>query len=363
MHRPGVVGDGDPSTATHGSIGAEAEAGQLQRLGHRGAGRHRFIRPGAADHRYALPCQQAGERTEPGPDLAHAAGGTRGQRREHHVARDPRRIAARCRNQGRPRCRPVRVGQPQPETRRRRPRQREGGGRIGGIGRRRAARRRRAAGHGAAGRGGVDHGAIADARREPGVRLAGQSPEHLDFVQLGHPSDRAAEQRRAPLVALAERRDPCQPEGRRARQRIGQQQPVAKAARTQHANRGPQPRGKAQHGPRMAGEQIPCPAAPRQRRLETGRLEGLQRRQRHADIADPVRQADQQLHRSEAQCRAAGSAWSSHSIQCRTGVSVPDCRWVRQPMLADRIMSGAGADRWPSLRSRNCTDRAGCSTE
>ncbi len=51
------------------------------------------------------------------------------------------------------------------------------------------------------------------------------------------------------------------------------------------------------------------------------------------------------------------SASSSTSTQCRTGVPVPLCRWVMQPMLAERIMSGGCSPKasfsTPSLRSRS----------
>ena len=49
----------------------------------------------------------------------------------------------------------------------------------------------------------------------------------------------------------------------------------------------------------------------------------------------------------------AAMAASSTSTQCCTGVLVPLCRWVIQPILADTITSLFTAAKWPSLRSRN----------
>lgn len=40
--------------------------------------------------------------------------------------------------------------------------------------------------------------------------------------------------------------------------------------------------------------------------------------------------------------------------QWRTGVSVPLCKWVMQPMLAEVITVGSNAPKWLSLRSRSC---------
>ncbi len=57
------------------------------------------------------------------------------------------------------------------------------------------------------------------------------------------------------------------------------------------------------------------------------------------------------------------SASSSTCTQWRTGVSVPLCRCVMQPMLAEVMTVGSSACRWPSLRSRSCLDSSGCSTE
>ena len=50
--------------------------------------------------------------------------------------------------------------------------------------------------------------------------------------------------------------------------------------------------------------------------------------------------------------QAVAMAASSTSTQCLTGVPVPLCRWVMQPMLADTMVCGCSACRWPSLRSR-----------
>ena len=47
------------------------------------------------------------------------------------------------------------------------------------------------------------------------------------------------------------------------------------------------------------------------------------------------------------------SAVSSTSTQWRTGVSVPLCKWVMQPILALQMPRGCSACRLPSLRSRN----------
>ena len=44
---------------------------------------------------------------------------------------------------------------------------------------------------------------------------------------------------------------------------------------------------------------------------------------------------------------------SSSSTQCRTGVAVPLCKWVMQPMLAETIVSGFISPRLASLRSRS----------
>ena len=61
--------------------------------------------------------------------------------------------------------------------------------------------------------------------------------------------------------------------------------------------------------------------------------------------------------------RHRASASSTTSIQCRTGVAVPLCRCVMQPMLAETMVSGASSSRWPSLRSRSAVASVGCSTE
>lgn len=57
------------------------------------------------------------------------------------------------------------------------------------------------------------------------------------------------------------------------------------------------------------------------------------------------------------------SAPSSTCTQWRTGVAVPLCRCVMQPMLAEVMTVGSSACRFPSLRSRSCLDSSGCSTE
>jgi len=54
-------------------------------------------------------------------------------------------------------------------------------------------------------------------------------------------------------------------------------------------------------------------------------------------------------HASTQACRAS----SSTSTQCLTGVAVPLCRWVMQPMLALTMTSGCSASRCPTLRSRS----------
>ncbi len=56
---------------------------------------------------------------------------------------------------------------------------------------------------------------------------------------------------------------------------------------------------------------------------------------------------------------------STSSIQCRTGVAVPDCKCEMQPMLADTMAHGSGcaAASAASLRSRNWVAITGCSTE
>ena len=70
----------------------------------------------------------------------------------------------------------------------------------------------------------------------------------------------------------------------------------------------------------------------------------------------------------------AGSSYfcsnsSTSSIQCVTGVSVPACRCVMQPMLAETIRAGRVPStgyfscRWPSLRSRSVPAMPGFSTE
>ena len=46
-------------------------------------------------------------------------------------------------------------------------------------------------------------------------------------------------------------------------------------------------------------------------------------------------------------------AASSNSTQCFTGVCVPLCKWVMQPMLAETMTSGFISFRFPSLRSRS----------
>ena len=56
---------------------------------------------------------------------------------------------------------------------------------------------------------------------------------------------------------------------------------------------------------------------------------------------------------SRAQQLLFNSASSSTSTQCRTGVAVPLCRCVMQPMLAEMIACGCSSPRWPSLRSRS----------
>ena len=61
--------------------------------------------------------------------------------------------------------------------------------------------------------------------------------------------------------------------------------------------------------------------------------------------------------------QAGVSASSNNSTQWRTGVSVPLCKWVMQPMLADTISCGASSARCPSLRSRSSYDSLGLSTE
>ena len=46
------------------------------------------------------------------------------------------------------------------------------------------------------------------------------------------------------------------------------------------------------------------------------------------------------------------NAASNNSIQCLTGVSVPDCKCVRHTIFPDTIMSGCVACKLPSLLSR-----------
>ena len=58
---------------------------------------------------------------------------------------------------------------------------------------------------------------------------------------------------------------------------------------------------------------------------------------------------------------------SSTSTQCRTGMLVPACRWLMQPMLAERMAAGGlssvKASPGPSLRLRSCCEISACSTE
>lgn len=51
--------------------------------------------------------------------------------------------------------------------------------------------------------------------------------------------------------------------------------------------------------------------------------------------------------------QGACKALSINSIQCLTGVAVPDCKWVMQPMLADTISSDCVACKFLILSSRN----------
>ena len=57
------------------------------------------------------------------------------------------------------------------------------------------------------------------------------------------------------------------------------------------------------------------------------------------------------------------SASSTTCTQCFTGVWVPLCKCVMQPMLAEVMTLGASACRLSSLRSRSCVDSSGCNTE
>lgn len=66
---------------------------------------------------------------------------------------------------------------------------------------------------------------------------------------------------------------------------------------------------------------------------------------------------------SEAGGTQPPSASSSTSTQWRTGVSVPACRCWMQPMLAETMAWACRGARAASLRSRNCLDSVGCSTE
>ncbi len=70
------------------------------------------------------------------------------------------------------------------------------------------------------------------------------------------------------------------------------------------------------------------------------------------DLANPVERKTQNPKAS-----------SSTSTQCRTGVAVPLCRCVMQPMLALAITAGRSSSRWPSLRSRRVCAISGLSTE
>jgi hypothetical protein len=51
------------------------------------------------------------------------------------------------------------------------------------------------------------------------------------------------------------------------------------------------------------------------------------------------------------------------STQCRTGVALPLCRWVWQPILAVTMTVGVPADSAASLLSRSCFESSGCRIE
>ena len=61
--------------------------------------------------------------------------------------------------------------------------------------------------------------------------------------------------------------------------------------------------------------------------------------------------------------RFYASAAATSSIQCRTGVAVGCCKWVRQPMFAVAMACGVPSSSAASLRARSSLAIADYSNE